>query len=73
MTPAVTSEAGKSKRKSKKIWFLVCMCAVAIGFLFAPLAKGKTVQFLTGVVLGLAIGGIFKEFSKGHERPQGIF
>jgi hypothetical protein len=68
MTPAVISETGKCKRKSKKIWFFVCMCAVAIGLLLAPLWKGVTVQFLAGVVLGLAIGGIIRELSNGHEQ-----
>jgi uncharacterized membrane protein YjjP (DUF1212 family) len=71
MTLAVASEASKCKRNWKKIWFFVCMCAVAIGLLFAPLWKGETVRFLAGVVLGLAIGGIFREFSNGHVRPQG--
>jgi uncharacterized membrane protein YjjP (DUF1212 family) len=68
MTPVVTSEAGKYKRKPKKIWFFVCMCALAVGLLFAPLWKGEMVQFLAGTVLGLAIGGIVREFSSGHEQ-----
>jgi hypothetical protein len=65
MALAVTSEAGKCKRNWKKIWFFVCLCAVAIGLLFVPLWKGGTVQFLAGVVLGLAIGGIVRELSNG--------
>jgi hypothetical protein len=73
MALAVTSEAGKCKRNWKKIWFFVCMCAVAIGLLFAPLRKGETVEFLAGMVLGLAIVGIIREFSNGDDRPQGIF
>jgi uncharacterized membrane protein YjjP (DUF1212 family) len=68
MTPVVTSEAIKYKPKRKKIWFFVCMCAVAIGLLFVPLWKGETVQFLAGVVLGLSIGGIVREFSNGHKQ-----
>jgi len=69
MTPTVTSEAGKRKRNLKKIWFFVCMGAVAIGLLFMPLRSGQTtVQFLAGMVLGLAIGGIFSELSNGHKR-----
>jgi uncharacterized membrane protein YjjP (DUF1212 family) len=65
MTSALTSEAGGHKRRGKRIWFFVCMCAVAIGLLFAPLWKGEMVQFLAGAVLGLAIGGIISEFSNG--------
>jgi hypothetical protein len=65
MTPAVTSEAAKYKRNWRKIWFFVCMGAVAIGLLFVPLWKGEKIQFLAGVVLGLAIGGIVREFSSG--------
>lgn len=68
MTPSVTSEAGKHKR-NWKIWFFVCICAVAIGLPFVPLRSGQsTVQFLAGTVLGLAIGGIFSELSDGHQR-----
>jgi hypothetical protein len=64
MTSALTSEAAKYKRRWKKIWFFVCMCAAATGFLFVPLGSGQTtVRFLAGVVWGLAIGGIFSEFS----------
>jgi hypothetical protein len=68
MTPAVASVAAKYKRNWKKICFLACMCAVATGFLFVPLRNGQTiVQFLAGVVSGLAIGGICGELFKGPE------
>ena len=68
MTPAVTSEAGKPKRKRYKIWIFVGVAAAAIALLFVPLGKGGTVQFLTGMVLGLALAGILMEFSKGREK-----
>jgi hypothetical protein len=68
MTPAVTSEAGKQERNLKKTWFFVCLCAVAIGLIFVPLRTGQTtVQFLAGIVLGLAIGGILSELSRGRK------
>jgi len=68
MTPAVTSEAGKPKRKRYKIWIFVGVAAAAIVLLLVPLGKGGTVQFLTGMVLGLALAGILMEFSKGREK-----
>ena len=60
MTLAVASKTGKYERNWKKLCFLVCMCAVATGLLFVPLRNGQTiVQFLAGVVWGLAIGEVF--------------
>jgi len=64
MAPDATPEAGKYKRNWKKILFLVCMCALATGFLFVPMRSGQsTLQFLVGVVWGLVLGGILSELS----------
>jgi cyanate permease len=60
MTLTLTSKTGKDERKWTKLCFLVCMCAVATGFLFVPLRNGQTiVHFLTGAVWGLAIEQAF--------------
>jgi hypothetical protein len=69
MTPALTSKTGNYERNWKKICFLVCMCGVGVGLLLVPLRSGQeTVHFLAGVVLGLALGGIWVEFSKGPKQ-----
>ena len=66
MSTAVTSKTHRHMRNWKKICFLACMCAVATLFLSVPGRKGDTiVQFLAGVVWGLAGGGIFSEFFNG--------
>jgi hypothetical protein len=54
MTLTLTSKAGKDEREEMKLCFLVCMCAVATGFLFVSLRNGQTiVHFPTGAVWGL--------------------
>ncbi len=66
MTPTLTSKTGKDERKGTKLRFLVCMCAVATGFLFVPLRNGQSIVHLpTGAVWGLAIGQAFTALFKG--------